>query len=88
MHKPRKQTKINIIRLFIYLTIWPFIIVSIYKRNHTTSKVLKSHYKWKLLFFGKIQMRDGKDETASFSNPKLNDSESNGSSNLDNYNPF
>lgn len=33
-------------------------------------------------------MRDGKDETASFSNPKLNDSESNGSSNLDNYNPF
>jgi hypothetical protein len=33
-----------------------------YKRHITISNVLKPHFKWKLLLFGEVQMRDSKDQ--------------------------
>ena len=48
--------------LLVHTTLWPLLMLSMYKRHITISNVLKPHFKWKLLLFGKIQMRDSKDQ--------------------------
>ena len=58
--------KLNVIKhimsLLVYTTLWPLIMLYMYKRHITISNVLKPHFKWKLLLFGELQMRDSKDQ--------------------------
>ena len=57
--------KLNVIKhimsLLVHTTLWPLIMLFMYKRHITISNVLKPHFKWKLLLFGEVQMRDSKD---------------------------
>jgi len=59
-----KKLKIitHIMSLLVHITLWPLIILSMYKRHKVISNVLKPHYRWKLLLFGKVHMRDSKDQ--------------------------
>ena len=58
--------KLNVIKhimsLLVYTTLWPLIMLYMYKRHITISNVLKPHFKWKLLLLGELQMRDSKDQ--------------------------
>ena len=58
--------KLNVIKhimsLLVHITLWPLIILLVYKRHKVISNVLKPHYRWKLLLFGKVHMRDSKDQ--------------------------
>ena len=58
--------KLNVIKqimsLLLHTTLWPLIMLFTYKRHITISNVLKPHFKWKLLLFGEVQMRDSKDQ--------------------------
>ena len=58
--------KLNVIKhimsLLVHTTLWPLVMLFMYKRHITISNVLKPHFKWKLLLFGKVQMRDSKDQ--------------------------
>ena len=48
--------------LLVHTTLWPLLMLFMYKRHITISNVLKPHFKWKLLLFGKVQMRDSRDQ--------------------------
>ena len=58
--------KLNVIKhimsLLVHTTLWPLLMLFMYKRHITISNVLKPHFKWKLLLFGEVQMRDSKDQ--------------------------
>jgi len=52
----------HIMSLLVHTTLWPLLMLFMYKRHITISNVLKPHFKWKLLLFGEVQMRDSKDQ--------------------------